>query len=137
MINSVCLTGRLTKDVELQKTGKGTSVVNFTVAVDDRLKGQNGEKTSSFLNCRAFGGCADILAKYTHKGSLVGVEGYLYQKSGTNKEGKNFNVTYIVVDNIALLEPKKGEKVESDEEPTTTTETGNTDDDLTAEDLPF
>ena len=43
MINRVVLVGRMTKDAELRKTANGTSVASFTVALDNRVKGPNGE----------------------------------------------------------------------------------------------
>ena len=36
MINRVVLVGRLTRDPELRRTGNGTAVASFTVAVDNR-----------------------------------------------------------------------------------------------------
>ena len=44
MINNVSLTGRITKDLEKHETGKGTSVVNFSLAVDRRRKNANGDR---------------------------------------------------------------------------------------------
>ena len=43
MINRVVLVGRMTRDPELRKTNNGTSVVSFTLALDNRTKGPNGE----------------------------------------------------------------------------------------------
>ena len=37
-MNSVMLVGRLTKDIELRKTGSGTAVTSFTIAVDRNNK---------------------------------------------------------------------------------------------------
>ena len=51
MINRVVLIGRLTRDPELRKTAQNnTSVVSFTVAVDDRFKNANGEKSTSLFH---------------------------------------------------------------------------------------
>ena len=53
MINRVVLVGRLTRDPELRKT-INSAVASFTIAVDNRLKGPNGEKTTSFIPCVAW-----------------------------------------------------------------------------------
>ena len=105
MINRVVLVGRLTKDPDLRRTANGTSVNSFTVAVDNRVKA-GSERSTSFINCTAFGATADNMAKYTRKGSLIGVEGRLQQRSYENKEGKKINVIEVVADSVQFLEPK-------------------------------
>ena len=45
MLNHIVIMGRLTRDPELRRTGTGTAVASFTVAVDrDFGKNENGEK---------------------------------------------------------------------------------------------
>jgi len=105
MINRVVLVGRLTKDPDLRRTSSGMSVNSFTVAVDNRVKAGN-ERTASFINCTAFGATADNMAKYTRKGSLIGLEGRLQQRSYENKEGKKVSVIEVVADSVQFLEPK-------------------------------
>ena len=43
MLNHVVLIGRLTRDPRLARSASGTSIVSFTVAVDDSYKNANGE----------------------------------------------------------------------------------------------
>ena len=74
MINRVVLVGRLTKDPVLRKTANGASVTSFTLACTRRYK-QEGQPDADFINTVAWNKTADIVAQYTHKGSLVGVEG--------------------------------------------------------------
>lgn len=107
MINRVVLVGRLTRDPELKKTNSGTSLVNFTIAVDNRgSKNAEGNKTASFIPCVVFQNSADILFKFTKKGSLVGVEGRLNQRSFTRQDGTKASAIEVLVDSISLLEPK-------------------------------
>ena len=49
MINSVALTGRLTKDVDLRTTQSGISVASFTLAVS-RQYSKNKEAAEMFIN---------------------------------------------------------------------------------------
>lgn len=113
MINRVVLVGRLTRDPELRKTNSGNSVCSFTVAVDNRMKNPDGTKSASFIPCVAFNQSADSMSKFTRKGSLVGVEGRLNQRSYQRQDGTKASVLEVVCDSIQFLEPKSAAAVES------------------------
>ena len=105
MINRVVLVGRLTKDPVLRKTANGASVVSFTVACTRRFK-QEGQPDADFINTVAWNKTADIVSQYTHKGSLVGVEGRIQTRSYDDKDGKRVYVTEVVADSVQFLESK-------------------------------
>ena len=105
-INRVVLTGRLTRDVELKATSTGNNVASFTVAVDGFTKDQNGETTSSFINCVAWSNSAKFVSTYCKKGSLVELEGRLQSRSYDRKDGTKAYVTEVIVDRIENLSPK-------------------------------
>ena len=105
MINRVVLVGRLTKDPVLRKTANGASVVSFTVACTRRFK-QEGQPDADFINTVAWNKTADIVQQYTHKGSLVGVEGRIQTRSFDDKDGKRVYVTEVVADSVQFLESK-------------------------------
>ena len=105
MINRVVLVGRLTKDPVLRKTANGASVVSFTVACTRRFK-QEGQPDADFINTVAWNKTADIVAQYTHKGSLVGVEGRIQTRSYDDQSGKRVYVTEVVADSVQFLESK-------------------------------
>ena len=104
MINRVVLVGRLTKDPVLRKTTNGASVVSFTVACN-RLFKQEGQPEADF-NTVVWNKTADSVAKYTHKGSLVGVEGRIQTRSYDDKDGKRVYVTEVVADNVRFLDSR-------------------------------
>ncbi|MDY5412461.1 MAG: single-stranded DNA-binding protein [Limosilactobacillus mucosae] len=108
MINNVSLTGRITKDLEKHETGKGTSVVNFSLAVDRRRKNANGDREADFISIQAWGLTADLLSKYCGKGSLIGVEGRIQTRNYENNQGQRVYVTEVVAENITFLDSKKG-----------------------------
>ncbi|WP_125579174.1 single-stranded DNA-binding protein [Lacticaseibacillus suibinensis] len=110
MINSIALTGRLTRDVDLRYTQSGTAVGTFTLAVDRQYK-RDGEPTADFINCVIWRKSAENLANFTHKGSLVGVEGHIQTRTYDNNQGQRVFVTEVVVENFALLEPKSSQQV--------------------------
>ena len=106
MINRTVLIGRLTKDVELRHTAKGDAVASFTVAVNRQFTNSQGEREADFINCVMWRKAAENFAKYTHKGSLVGIEGRIQTRSYENQQGQRVYVTEIVADNFSLLDSK-------------------------------
>lgn len=106
MINRAVLTGRLTRDVELRYTPSG-AVGSFTLAVDRNFKNANNERESDFINCVIWRKSAENFANFTHKGSLVGIDGRIQTRNYENKQGQRVYVTEIVVDDFALLEPRQ------------------------------
>jgi single-strand DNA-binding protein len=98
-INVVALTGRLTKDVELRQTASGTSVCNFTVAVDS---GYGDNKTTDFINCVAWKGTADFLAKYFSKGQMIALDGRLSTRTWEGEDGKKNFVTEVVAREVSF-----------------------------------
>ena len=113
MINRVVLVGRLTRDPELRKT-INSAVASFTIAVDNRLKGPNGEKTTSFIPCVAWNQQAENTVKYVRKGSLVGVEGRLSQRTYDSKDGTKKQIIEVICDSVQFLEPKGTNSLQND-----------------------
>ena len=106
MINRVVLVGRLTREINLRKTGTGTSVASFTVACNRRFSGHNQDQSAGFINCVAWRQTADFMAQYAAKGSLVGIEGRIQSRSYDDASGKRVYVTEVVADSVQLLESK-------------------------------
>ena len=112
-MNNLNLIGRLVRDVELKVLKNSDNhVVSFTIAVDNYINKE--EKTTSFIPCVAFNKNAEIIAKYVKKGDLVALSGRLNQRSYKNKEGKEVNVIEVIVNNVDLIQSKRSNH--SDEE---------------------
>lgn len=105
MINSVALTGRLTRDIELKQTQGGIAVTRFTLAVNRNFKNANGETEADFINCTAWRQTAETMANYLKKGSLIGVEGRI-QTGSFEKDGQRVFTTEVIVDNFSFLESR-------------------------------
>lgn len=101
-MNSVCLIGRLTKDVQERRTQNGTAVISFTLAVDRRKKDDGAD----FIPCIAWDKAAETIAKYVHKGDLFGVAGYIQTRS-YEKDGRRNYVTEVVTTSFQFLERKR------------------------------
>lgn len=104
-MNNVCLVGRLTRDPEMRTTGSGVANCRFTVAVDGRPNAQ-GEPHTDFINCVAWRGQAENIAKYCHKGSLVGVTGHITTGSYQAQDGSTRYTTDVTAENVRFLSSK-------------------------------
>lgn len=105
-MNNVNLIGRITRNHELKVTGTQQYVLNFTLAVNRRAsKGE--EAQADFITCIAWNRTAEVLNKYTSKGSLVGISGRVSTRNYQNKEGKKVYLTEIIVEEVNLLDKKK------------------------------
>lgn len=109
MMNRIVLVGRLTRDPELRRTNSDTSVASFTLAVDDRMKDANGQKTTTFIGVTVWNQQADNVAKFCRKGSLVGVDGRIRQRTYERRDGTKASVIEVIADSITFLEPKSKE----------------------------
>ena len=107
MINRTVLVGRLTRDPDLRITGNGTPVAQFTLAVNRQFTNAQGEREADFVNCVIWRKPAEALAQYTHKGSLIGVDGRIQTRTHDDNDGKKIYVTEVVADSFSFMESKK------------------------------
>ncbi|KRM92696.1 single-stranded DNA-binding protein [Liquorilactobacillus cacaonum] len=106
MINRAILVGRLTRDPDLRYTSSGVAVATFTIAVNRQYTNQQGEREADFINCVIWRKAAENFANFTHKGSLIGVEGRIQTRSYDNQQGNRVYVTEVIVDSFSLLESR-------------------------------
>lgn len=104
-MNTVQLIGRLTADVDLRYTQNGTAVGNFTLAVNKRIKQDNGPD-ADFIRCVIWQKAAEALAQYQKKGSLIAVVGSIETGSYEDKDGKTVYTTEVNVRETEFLTPK-------------------------------
>lgn len=115
MINRTVLVGRLTKDVELKYTQSGQAVASFTLAVNRQFTNTQGEREADFIQCVIWRKAAENFKNFTHKGSLVGIDGRIQTRSYDNQQGQRVYVTEVVVDNFSLLESKGSNRAASND----------------------
>lgn len=112
-MNSVNLTGRLTKNPELKSSQGGKPTVAFTIAVKKKYK---KDAEPDYIYCRAWEHTAEFIEKYVRQGDLVGVNGRI-ETYKTEKDGKKLTNIEIVVEDFELLAKKKEDTKEADEGP--------------------
>jgi single-strand DNA-binding protein len=78
-INRVVLIGNLTQDPELRELPSGHSVCNLRIACNGIRRDAEGEYSERplYFDVATFGGLAENVARYMHRGSLVAVDGRL------------------------------------------------------------
>ena len=129
MLNKIVIMGRLVRDPELRKTQSGVSVASFTVAVDRDFK--NGdEKVTDYIDCTAWRGQADFIAKYFSKGRMIVVDGALNSRKWTDKDGNNRVSWEIQAQNVYFGDSKRNDDGGQQSKPQTFEEVANDDGDL-------
>ena len=137
--------GRITRDPELRKTNTGTSVINFTLAVNRRFA-KDGEQQADFINCQAWRQSADFMANYVKQGALLGVEGRIQTRNYKDQSDRTVYVTEVVCDSVQILAQKRAEEAPNDygranynqsDYSSVESEFGDDTVDISADDLPF
>ena len=106
MLNRIILMGRLTRDPELRRTGSGTAVTSFSLAVDRDFKSQSGEKETDFIDIVAWRSTAEFVSKYFTKGRMAVVEGRLQIRDWTDRDGGKRRSAEVVADNVYFGDSK-------------------------------
>lgn len=106
-MNSVSLIGRLTKDIKIKQVKDGLKVSYFVLAVPRRYNNKKGNNVTDFVNCEIWNKGAQILQKYSHKGSLLGIDGEVHTSKYINSEDVVVYKTIISVNKFTFLDTKK------------------------------
>ena len=105
-MNKAIIVGNLTKDPEQRTTANGTAVTSFTVAVRRRYKDADGNYQADFINCVAWRGTAEFIAKHFTKGLKIGVIGTIQTRTYDDQNGNRRYVTEVVVDEAEFVTSK-------------------------------
>lgn len=108
-MNNVTLMGRLTDNIKVSTGSKDTRWANFTLAVRDGVD-EEGNSLAQFIRCSIFGKAADILEKFTEKGSPLCVRGHLRVSSYKDEDGKTVWSTQVIVEDFDLIGARKAEE---------------------------
>lgn len=108
-MNSCVLIGRTTKDIELRRTGNGTAVASFTLAINRDFKTQDGQD-ADFIQCVAWKKTAELLEQYVHKGDRIALNGSIRTRNYEDSHGRTVYVTEVLVNHVEFLETKNREQ---------------------------
>jgi single-strand binding protein len=105
-MTNVFSVGRLGKDSEIKKTGSGKDFLSFTVAVDERRK---GETVTDWWNCSWYGENAIKMAQWLKKGSLIAFSGdFAGARIYQNKNNENVVSLDLMVNSVSFVSTGKG-----------------------------
>ena len=89
--------GRYTADPELRYTKDGKAVASFTLAVN------NGKDDTSYIKLTAFNKTAENIGKYSKKGDLILVDGFIKNNNYEDKDGNKRYEYQIITNKVEFL----------------------------------
>ena len=105
-LNNTTIMGRLVRDPELRRTGQGTAVTSFTLAVDRDLAPKGQDKETDFIDCVAWKNTAEFINSYFRTGRMMVVVGRIQTRTWKDKDGKNRKATEVVADHVYFGDSK-------------------------------
>ena len=125
--NKVQLIGNIGNDPKISVLESGSKTVRFAMATNEYYTNNQGEKVQNtdWHQIVAWGKTADILEKYTAKGSEIGVRGKIKTRTYTTEDGNQRYVTEVVADEVLLMgsKPTNDTAKASDEKPSSSKRT--------------
>jgi single-strand DNA-binding protein len=111
--NKVIIAGRLTRAPEIKYGASGSAFCAWGMAVNRYYNDNNGERQQEtcFIDVKAFGRQAEIVAEYVTKGNPLFVEGRLSFYQYEAESGERRNKLSVIAERIQLL-PKVNSSME-------------------------
>ena len=108
MLNKVFLIGNIGKELRVEKTATGSSVIEFPLATDETRLTSNGdrEEKTTWHDIVAFGKLADSCIGHLGKGDLIYIEGKIKQDK-FERNGRPEYRTKILAEKIVFLNLKR------------------------------
>ena len=115
-INKVIVMGYLGADPEVKTLASGDMAANFSLATTeswrDKRTGETQERTE-WHRITMYGKPAEIVQKYTHKGSRLYVEGQLRTRKWQDKNGIERYTTEIIANEFQLVDSRGTNQAQS------------------------
>jgi len=107
-LNKCIFIGNLGKDPEVRTTPSGAKVANFSLALTEKFKDQQGQQQekTEWVNIVAWNALADIAQKYLRKGKQVLIEGVVQNTTWETPEGQKRFKTEFKAKTLLMLGKK-------------------------------
>ena len=112
-VNKVHLLGRITQDIEVRYTHKGTAVTSLNLAINRVRKGENDDRIeeTTFVEVTLWGRSAELAGQYLGKGREVYIEGRLDLQTWDDKQtGQKRSKLRVVGENMQFIGNGEGSK---------------------------
>lgn len=106
-MNTVVLIGRLVAEPEIRHTQAQKCVASYRLAVDRQGK-KDGQPSTDFINCVAWGSKGEFAQKFLHKGTKIAVIGRIQTGSYKKNDGSTVYTTDVIVEHQEFCESKQG-----------------------------
>lgn len=106
MLNQIVLVGRLTKNINVNKSENGVKLATISLAIPRSFKNMEGTYDTDFIDCVAFENVAENTAAYCSKGDIVGIKGRV-QSRVIETGGKKEYLMDIVAEKVTFLSSRK------------------------------
>jgi single-strand DNA-binding protein len=102
--NRVMLMGNITRDIELRYLPSGMAVSEFSIAVNEKRKGSDGQwiDEANFFEIVLYGRTAEVASEYLSKGSPIFIEGRLRHETW-EKDGQKRSKVRIVGEKMQMI----------------------------------
>jgi single-strand DNA-binding protein len=115
---TITIVGNATREPEVRFTSSGLATVSFSVAVNRKVPGRNGEpgtEAVSFFNVVAYGSLAENVSQSVNKGTRVIATGRLDQRTWESATGDRRTTYELVADEVGTALRWASVKVEKPE----------------------
>jgi single-strand DNA-binding protein len=104
-VNLVIIGGNLGSDPEMRYTPSGSAVANFSLAINERWRGSDGEEKerTTWLNIVIFGKQAEACNEHLKKGSAVLVQGRLVDNKWEDQDGNKRSRIEVIANRVDFL----------------------------------
>lgn len=108
-MNNINIIGRIGKEIELKFLPTGSAIANFSIAVNQDYKKQDGTKVekTSWFDITAFGKTAENVNKFFAKGSMIGITGELEQQTWEDQHKQKRSKVVIKLQSFTFIDKKQ------------------------------
>ena len=116
-LNQIILEGNVVRQPEMRGTASGFTVCSFPIAVNRRVKAQDGQFQDevSYFDVDTFGQLAENCSKWAPKGRGVRVVGRLKQNRWKDEEGKVHSRIKVIAEHVEFKTFNKKQNDDQDD----------------------
>ncbi len=98
-MNKSFFTGRFTRDPEVRQLENGSTVANFSLAVNESWGSkENRKERVTFIECDAWNNTANFVGNWCHKGDFVRIESKYVPNTSEGENGRRIFPKFKVVE---------------------------------------